>query len=41
MRKYLSAFILLGSIVAANAQQVSSIVGPNKEVDPYSEAGKL
>lgn len=36
MRKYLSVFILLGSFVIANAQQIPSIVGPNKEVDPFN-----
>lgn len=36
MRKYLSVFILLGAFVIANAQQIPSIVGPNKEVDPFN-----
>jgi gamma-glutamyltranspeptidase/glutathione hydrolase len=35
MRKYLISFVLLGTIHQTNGQQIASIVGPNKEIDPY------
>jgi len=35
MRKILSGLLFLGLIPVANAQHITSIVGPNKEVDPF------